>query len=558
MQNKKTDGRPGSKDGAKKNIWDSMLAEAARGKELPEKQLLILGGTPERQRELLEVLSPDPINSQYQRDRQRRRKVPVSNLYALGYTYHDVLDADQEDILARLSVYMLAEPSPAFSSLLKPLLNTRTIPNTLIVILLNWSEPQKWPRQIRQWIRLLRSVLITLDEETKIAMEEHMTEWKERRRGTEPVTTSQPNSTTTVPLLGPGEWDEGLGIPLCVVCQNSEKMDNLEKESNWQEEDFDYVMQTMRTILLKHGSSLVYNSAFDSNSTQSLIHSSLGIHSMLKRETIKANVIDRDKILVPPNWDSWGKIRIHREGFEPEKVADLWSIEIQDSPEDLDTSKINGTKSKINGESTDHASTEQSALNPSETVVHTYEKVLFDPSKTPLSYMPSTTRPTINDFVPTVDFQTFLSQQLAALETQKKKDEQNQKEYNTKSLGSQDQKALLDETGRKMAESIGPVQFNMGGIQVDADDMVRRLKEREASRTPLKSPDPHPTASATNPPSTTANLTPSTPAGAAAPPPPQTPDAKYQNEALASFFAGLMKNTKSNVNSPRTPAAGGG
>ena len=146
---------------------------------------------------------------------------------------------------------MLAEPSPAFSSLLKPLLNTRTIPNTLIVILLNWSEPQKWPRQIRQWIRLLRSVLITLDEETKIAMEEHMTEWKERRRGTEPVTTSQPNSTTTVPLLGPGEWDEGLGIPLCVVCQNSEKMDNLEKESNWQEEDFDYVMQTMRTILLK-------------------------------------------------------------------------------------------------------------------------------------------------------------------------------------------------------------------------------------------------------------------------------------------------------------------
>ena len=229
-------------------------------------------------------------------------------------------------------------------------------------------------------------------------------------------------------------------------------------------------------LTLQDGSSLVYNSAFDSNSTQSLIHSSLGIHSMLKRETIKANVIDRDKILVPPNWDSWGKIRIHREGFEPEKVADLWSIEIQDSPEDLDTSKINGTKSKINGESTDHASTEQSALNPSETVVHTYEKVLFDPSKTPLSYMPSTTRPTINDFVPTVDFQTFLSQQLAALETQKKKDEQNQKEYNTKSLGSQDQKALLDETGRKMAESIGPVQFNMGGIQVDADDMVRRLK----------------------------------------------------------------------------------
>ena len=42
-QGRTSDGRPASKDGAKKNIWDTMLAEAARGKELPEKQLLILG-----------------------------------------------------------------------------------------------------------------------------------------------------------------------------------------------------------------------------------------------------------------------------------------------------------------------------------------------------------------------------------------------------------------------------------------------------------------------------------------------------------------------------------
>jgi hypothetical protein len=33
----------------------------------------------------------------------------------------------------------------------------------------------------------------------------------------------------------------------------------------------------------------------------------------------------------------------------------------------------------------------------------------------------------------------------------------------------------LDDSGR-VNEHIGPVQFNMGGIQVDADDMVRKLK----------------------------------------------------------------------------------
>lgn len=38
----------------------------------------------------------------------------------------------------------------------------------------------------------------------------------------------------------------------------------------------------------------------------------------------------------------------------------------------------------------------------------------------------------------------------------------------------------VDERERegKVNEHIGPVQFNMGGIQVDADDMLQRLKVR--------------------------------------------------------------------------------
>ena len=146
---------------------------------------------------------------------------------------------------------MLSEPAPAFAPLLKPLLTSKSIPNTLIVILLNWSSPLKWPRQLRQWIRLLRSVLITLDEETKVVMEENMTEWKERRRGPDSINSNQTNGTTVVPPLGVGEWDEGLGVPLCVMCQNAERIENLEKELGWQEEDFDFVLQVMRTILLK-------------------------------------------------------------------------------------------------------------------------------------------------------------------------------------------------------------------------------------------------------------------------------------------------------------------
>ncbi|KAI4136583.1 MAG: hypothetical protein L6R39_007717, partial [Caloplaca ligustica] len=37
-----------------------------------------------------------------------------------------------------------------------------------------------------------------------------------------------------------------------------------------------------------------------------------------------------------------------------------------------------------------------------------------------------------------------------------------------------------DAGNSRVNEHIGPVQFNMGGIQVDADEMVRKLRERGA------------------------------------------------------------------------------
>lgn len=219
------------------------------------------GGTPDQQREFLESLQPETDRQPYSSSRRKPRTPPVSNRYALGYTYHDVLDADQEDVLARLSLWMLSTPAPSFAPLLKPLLTPKTVPNTLIAILLDWSDPFKWPRQLRQWIRLLRAVILSLDEETKIAMEENMMAWKERRTGpdaptaipgggTTAATSSEVKQTAAIPL-GPGEWEEGLGAPLSVVCLNANKIERMEREFGWQEEQFDFVLQWMRCVLLK-------------------------------------------------------------------------------------------------------------------------------------------------------------------------------------------------------------------------------------------------------------------------------------------------------------------
>lgn len=91
-----------------------MLDNISSGKRLPEKSLLVLGGsfteaagavavavaneqaggTPETQREFLESVSTDSANNR--RPPDRGRKPPIANQFALGYTYQDVLDTDHE------------------------------------------------------------------------------------------------------------------------------------------------------------------------------------------------------------------------------------------------------------------------------------------------------------------------------------------------------------------------------------------------------------------------------------------------------------------------------
>lgn len=199
---------------------------------------------------------------------------------------------------------------------------------------------------------------------------------------------------------------------------------------------------------------------------QTLIHSSLGIQSLLKKQPLKPNVIDRDKVLVPPNWDSWGKIRVLREGFDVEAINKGWSIDIE---EDLQPYP-NGTSPN-----------ESSIGNEPRGALTFYEETISDPHADSMQRLIAN-----NDEldVTSIEPQSFLSSQLEALERLK------QSEPTTGPAGRRiashssttmsdnfvdDGESGIVENGR-VSEHIGPVQFNMGGIQVDADDMLQRLK----------------------------------------------------------------------------------
>lgn len=390
------------------------------------------------------------------------------------------------------------------------------------MVLLDWESPWTWARQLRDWIKLLRAALSRLDNDCKNAMDENMKEWTERRKGSSAEAIGAASDAEVAMPLGTGAWDEALGIPICVVCQNVEKAETLEREHAWKDDEFDFVQQYLRTVLLKHGGGLIYTASAAPGSLQNLIRSSLDVRSLLQRNPLKHNVIDRDKILVPPNWDSWGKIRPLGEAFDIEKVSDAWSVDLN-AQHSRSTSIPRTSADPPSGDMEDTTNTTDEI---EDNAVSIYEAKIEDPNRHRNTALQLGANQTAGIDKPCQDTQTFLASQLQVLEQLRVDDEREQKTKESRRPAGQSLMASRggqsQSSGNKVNDHIGPVQFNMGGIQVDADDMLKSLKEREGGRS---SEDTSLVAS---------------------------PDGKLEHEKLSSFFAGLVsRGSNSAANSPK-------
>ena len=260
-------------------------------------------------------------------------------------------------------------------------------------------------------------------------------------------------------------------------------------------------MRSIKLTLLD-GASLIYTSTSVPNSLPTLVHSTLGIHSQLKKQTLKHNVIDRDKVLVPPNWDSWGKIRVLREGFDVEGTSSGWSIDIQ-----APASAPSGDTETDFGES-------NLTTSPEGAVLPTYESTISSSHAYSSNQLK---KPGIEISTPTT--QAFLTTQLEVIEKLKAEEEaaaaSSEKDPNNSTFSN----TINKPHDERVNEHIGPVQVNMGGIQVDADDMLKKLRSRkEGAEGGSGTPEVNTEKATKNP-----------------------DDMKAQNEALNSFFAGLMK-----------------
>ncbi|KAI9726952.1 MAG: hypothetical protein M1828_000300 [Chrysothrix sp. TS-e1954] len=564
--------KPRDPEDASKGIWSALLDSVATGKRLTEKNVVVLGvpssavlrhslgGTPDSQRDFLEGLSHSDNPQQRSRNlgRSRTKPPPIANRFALGYTYHDIVDADHDDVLARLSLHFLSTPHPSFMPLLTPLFPPSSIPDSLVVVLLSWNEPCEWLAQLRAWIRVIRAALARTDNATKDAMDDNMKAWTERRKGNVSVAASD----SQTPALGtdtgsggaarppgPGEWDEPLGVPLCVVCQYAEETETLSSDNGWRDEShFDVVLQYLRTVLLKHGASLLYTSSAAPGQLQTLIRASLDVRSLLRREDLRYNIIEREKICIPPGWDSWGKIKGMNENFDCDGISKAWSIDIEgepEQPEDAEAehkSQSNHEKGSI--QNTDSAPssdpTSPSPAPPSASTLPSYSRAIPNPNADTSAALTLGAQKDPGIQVHCPSNQEFLASQLQILETLKAEDEADasslrqgksstgqaaRRPGGSATTGSSTTAAPAtpnkDGEGKQMENMIGPVQFNVGGIQVDADEMLKSLQSRQGQGE-VSTPGPKDASDGT-----------STPGGST-----DTPD-RLENQNLKNFFEAL-------------------
>ena len=216
----------------------------------------------------------------------------------------------------------------------------------------------------------------------RCAVQAHLQHYTEPSADALP-TTSNLTSNTVLPLGSGTLTHNSAGVPIIVVCTKADLIDEGSdlvgagasgmgtmvkgKAGDW-EEQTDGIMQVLRTICLKckssifvrivipqleraDGAALFYTTPQPSTLNvlrQYTLHllfapqaPSPGVVGMEAPAPIRnpfvfhhrPNTLDRDRIVVPAGWDSWGKIGVLREGFEARMWGEAWDTDLSERSE---------------------------------------------------------------------------------------------------------------------------------------------------------------------------------------------------------------------------------
>ncbi|KAJ7246530.1 dynein light intermediate chain-domain-containing protein [Mycena haematopus] len=360
------DSRPSSPEAPPQDLWGSILDSVSSSRSIPSKQILLLGQPSTGKSTLAAGLLQKPLSD----DKEDHRTD-----FAVGYDFANVRDDADEDTLARLSVYTVPSSAPEYVSLLPHFVPPRTaLPHTLVMIALDWTRPWTFVDELETWLRWVEKwahgdgarELQIVREESRERLQAHLQHYSEPSIDP-PAAVSSVSGSTLLPLGHGILTHNSAGVPIIVVCTKADLIDEggsdlgtgasgmggmvRGKGGEW-EERTDSIMQVLRTICLKYGAGLFYTTPHPAtllSLRQYALHMlflppapSPAVVSGAEPPapvrnpfpfTQKPNYLDRDRIVVPAGWDSWGKITIMREEFEARAWGEAWERDLDSEDE---------------------------------------------------------------------------------------------------------------------------------------------------------------------------------------------------------------------------------
>ncbi|KAJ6515451.1 dynein light intermediate chain-domain-containing protein [Mycena sanguinolenta] len=341
------DSRPSSPEAPPQDLWGSILDSVSSSRSIPSKQILLLGQPSTGKSTLTAGLLQKPPSD----DKEDRRTD-----FAVGYDFANVRDDADEDTLARLSVYTVPSSASEYTSLLPHFVPPRTaLPHTLVMITLDWTRPWTFVDELETWLRWVEKwtrgdgerELEIVREESRERLQAHLQHYSEPSIDP-PAAVSSVSGSTLLPLGQGTLTHNSAGVPIIVVCTKADLIDEGGSDLGTGASGMAAcIMQVLRTICLKYGAGLFYTTP---HPTTLLTLRQYALHMLFLPPapspavasgaeppapvrnpfpfTQKPNYLDRDRIVVPAGWDSWGKITIMREEFEARTWGEAWERDL--------------------------------------------------------------------------------------------------------------------------------------------------------------------------------------------------------------------------------------
>ncbi|TPX56278.1 hypothetical protein PhCBS80983_g04674 [Powellomyces hirtus] len=314
-------------------IWDSILKSVASSKAIQTKNVLVVGDAQAGKSTIINAIRQQKVG-----DKPSEQDAINETELALSYSYMDVSDEENEDVLARAGFYHLASDT-AFGNLFRFALDADNLGECIVLIVMDWTKPWDFLRTLEDWLRVLEREVLKqtaghpgLLEEMQDRVEAY---WRAYHS---PTDTTDGSSGFTNPATHAASTSKhSITLPL-----GRDATAILERDRGYKEEQFDFIQQSLRTICLQYGSALFYTSThhpdtldtlrsyvldrmLTSSPSPSTIGSSTIPHTVQTKSpfalTKKVQVVERDTVFVPSGWDSWGKIKVLRQGFDCRAMA---------------------------------------------------------------------------------------------------------------------------------------------------------------------------------------------------------------------------------------------